>query len=80
MAHYYVVTVIALVRLLLYSLEVSLGPDSLISIRDFPRPDSMPNISPFPIQNGAKTSKMVYIIPNFLVLHLLKISWKREQK
>ena len=38
--------------------------------RDFPRPDLGPNIGPFPIQNEQKLSKMVYIIPNFLVLHL----------
>ena len=37
--------------------------------RDFPRHDKRPNIGPFPIQKRAKTSEMVYIIPNFLVLH-----------
>ena len=32
-------------------------------------PDLGPNISPFPIQNEPKVPKMVYIIPNLLVLH-----------
>ena len=36
------------------------------SVSDLPRPISGPNVGPFPIQ---KLPKMVYIIPNFLVLH-----------
>ena len=39
--------------------------------RDFPRPDLGQTISPFPIKkkrNQQKLFKMVYIIPNFLVL------------
>ena len=40
-----------------------------LTVRDFPRPDLRPNIGPFPIQNEQKLPKMVYIIPNFLVLH-----------
>ena len=46
---------------------------------DFPRPDLGPNnflgliwganIGPFQLKNEQKLSKMVYVIPNFLVLH-----------
>ena len=38
--------------------------------RGFPRPDLGPNIGPFPIKNEQKLPKMVYIIPDLLVLHL----------
>ena len=38
--------------------------------RDFPRPDLGPNIGPSQLKNEQKLPKMVYIIPNFLVLHL----------
>ena len=38
--------------------------------RDFSKPDLGPNIGTFPIQKWAKKNpKMVYIIPNFFVLH-----------
>ena len=38
--------------------------------RDFPRPDFEPNISAFSqLKNERNLPKMVYIIPNFLVLH-----------
>ena len=43
--------------------------DLFMIARDFPRPNLGPNIGPFPIQNGQKLPKMVYIIPNFLVVH-----------
>ena len=37
--------------------------------RDFPKPDLGSNNSPFPIKKEQKLPKMMYIIPNFLVLH-----------
>ena len=48
--------------------------------RDFPRLDLGPNIGPLPIQKGAKTSKNVYIIPNFRVLHFGVNFMKIRQK
>ena len=38
-------------------------------VRDFPRPDLGPNMDPFQLKFEQKLPKMVYIIPNFLVLH-----------
>ena len=37
--------------------------------RDFPRPDLVPNICHFAIKNEQILLKMVYIVPNLLVLH-----------
>ena len=34
----------------------------------------------FPFKNEPKLPEMVYIIPNFLVLHLGVSSWKSKQK
>ena len=39
-------------------------------IRDFPKPDLGPNIGLSQFKNEQKIPKMVYIIPNFIVLHL----------
>ena len=41
----------------------------LCIVRDFPSPDLGPNIAPSQLENKQKLPKMVYIIPNFLVLH-----------
>ena len=43
-----------------------------IHCRDFPRPDLGPNIPPSRLKYNQKFPKMVYIIPNFLVLHFGK--------
>ena len=47
---------------------------------DFPRLDLGPNISPSQLKNERKLPRIVYIIPNFLVLHFgenfLKIGTK----
>ena len=51
------------------------------SNRDFPKSDLGPNIGPFQFKNEQKLPKMVYIIPNFSVLHFGEnFSWKCEQK
>ena len=56
---------------------------SSVFIRDCPRPDLGPNIDPFPIKNEQKLPKMVYIIPNVLVLHFggnfMKIGAKKAK-
>ena len=41
----------------------------LSSHRDFPKPDLSPILAPSQFKNEQKLPKMVYIIPNFLVLH-----------
>ena len=47
-----------------------LEKEDLTDHRDFPRPDLGPNIGPSSqFKNEQKLPKMVYIIPNFLVLH-----------
>ena len=53
--------------------------------RDFPRPDLRPRFGPgpFSIKNEQKLPKMVFIIPNFFVLHFcenfMKIRTKRAK-
>ena len=37
--------------------------------RDFPMPTLGPNIGPFQFKNDQNLSKMLYIIPKFLVVH-----------
>ena len=44
--------------------------------RDFPRPDLGPNIGPFQFKNEHQLPKMVYIIPNYLVLHFGEVFMK----
>ena len=48
--------------------------------RDFPRPDLGQNIRPSQFKNELKLPKMVYIIPNFLVLHFGEIFMKIRTK
>ena len=43
--------------------------EELNTPRDFPWPDLGPNIGPFQFENKPKLPKIVFIIPNFLVLH-----------
>ena len=48
--------------------------------RDFPRPDLGSNIGSSQFKNEQKLPKMVYIIPNFLVLHFGKNFMKIQTK
>ena len=48
--------------------------------KDFPDLAQGWILAPSQLKNEQKRPKMVYIIPNFLDLHLVKISWKSEKK
>ena len=48
--------------------------------RDFPRPDLGPNIGPSQFKNEQKLPKMVYVIPNYLVLDFGEIFIKIRTK
>ena len=52
-----------------FSLEQKEKSVTVCDISDFLRPDLGTNNGPFPNKKLAKTSQIVYIIPNFLVLN-----------